>query len=63
MEAIIASRYAALMLPQPLNSLPVDGYLKKLPKFTGEGDIAAEEHFEPFTVLHMIMLSCIQMYG
>jgi hypothetical protein len=40
MEAIIVARYAPLLLPQPLNALPTDGYLKQLPKFTGKGDIA-----------------------
>jgi hypothetical protein len=48
MEAIIASRYAPLVLPQPLNALLADGYLKQLPKFTGEGDITIEEHLEAF---------------
>jgi hypothetical protein len=48
MEAIIATRYAPLVLPQPLNALPVDGYLKQLPKFTGKGDITTEEHLEAF---------------
>jgi hypothetical protein len=47
-EVIIAARYAPLVLPQPLNDLPADGYLKQLPKFTGEGDITAEEHLEAF---------------
>jgi hypothetical protein len=42
MEAIVASRYAPLVLPQSLNALPADGYLKQLPKFTGKGDITAE---------------------
>jgi hypothetical protein len=28
MEAIIAARYSPLVLPQPLNALPADGYLK-----------------------------------
>jgi hypothetical protein len=28
MEAIIAARYAPLVLPQPFNALPADGYLK-----------------------------------
>jgi hypothetical protein len=58
MEAIIAARYAPLVLPQPLNTLPVDGYLKQLPKFTGEGDIATEKHleaFDSFTDDHVIM--------
>jgi hypothetical protein len=48
MEAIIAARYAPLVLPQPLNALPTDGYLKQLPKFTGEGDVTADEHLESF---------------
>jgi hypothetical protein len=48
MEVIIAARYAPLVLPQPLNALPPEGYLKQLPKFTGEGDIAAEEHLAAF---------------
>jgi hypothetical protein len=47
-EAIIAARYAPLVLPQPLNALLADGYLKQLPKFIGEGDITAEEHLEAF---------------
>jgi hypothetical protein len=48
MEAIIAARYAPLVLPHPLNSLLVDGYLKQLPKFTGEGNITVEEHLKAF---------------
>jgi hypothetical protein len=64
MEAIIASRYAPLLLPQPLNALLADGYLKQLPKFTGEGEIAAEEHLEAFysfTNDHVIMHADIWM--
>jgi hypothetical protein len=48
MEAIIATRYAPLVLPQPLNALPEDGYLKQLPKFTGERDVMIDEHLEAF---------------
>jgi hypothetical protein len=48
MDAIVATRYAPLVLPQPLNALPAGGYLKKLPKFTGEGDITAEDHLAAF---------------
>jgi hypothetical protein len=58
MEVIIATRYTPLLLPQPLNALPVDGYLKQLAKFMGEGDITAEEHLESFysfTDDHVIM--------
>jgi hypothetical protein len=36
MEAIIVARYAPLLLPQPLNALPADGSLKKLPRFIGD---------------------------
>jgi hypothetical protein len=64
MEAIIAARYAPLLLPQPLNTLPADGYLKKLPKFTGEGDITAEEHLEAFYIFtddHVIMHADVWM--
>jgi hypothetical protein len=48
MDAIVVTRYAPLVLPQPLNALPVSGYLKQLPQFTGEGDITAEEHLVAF---------------
>jgi hypothetical protein len=64
MEAIIAARYAPLLLPQPLNSLPADGYLKQFPEFIGEGDIAAKEHLEAFysfTYDHVIMHADIWM--
>jgi hypothetical protein len=64
MEAIIATRYAPLLLPQPLNALLADGYLKQLPKFIGEGDITAEEHLEAFysfTDDHVIMHADVWM--
>jgi hypothetical protein len=48
MDAIVASKYDPLILPQPLNSLPDGGYLKQLPKFTGEGDIIAEDNLAYF---------------
>jgi hypothetical protein len=44
MDAIVASRYAPLLLPQPMNSLPVGYYLKYIPKFIGEEDITVEDH-------------------
>jgi len=64
MEAIIAARYAPLVLPQPLNALPVDGYLKQLPKFMGEGDVTTDEHLEAFysfTDDHVIMHADVWM--
>jgi ribonuclease HI len=48
MDAIVAARYAPLVLPQPMNSLPAGDYLKYMPKFTGEEDITAEEHLSTF---------------
>jgi hypothetical protein len=64
MEAIIATRYAPLVLPQPLNALLADGYLKQLPRFTGEGEITVEEHLEAFysfTYHHVIMHANVWM--
>jgi hypothetical protein len=64
MEAIIDARYDPLLLPQPLNALLADGYLKQLPKFTSEGDIAAKEHLEAFysfTDDHVIMHANVWM--
>jgi hypothetical protein len=48
MDAIVAARYAPLVLAQPLNSLPAGGYLKQFPKFTVERDVTAEEHLVAF---------------
>jgi hypothetical protein len=48
MDAIVATRYAPLILPHPMNPLPAGDYLKYMPKFSGEGDITAEEHLATF---------------
>jgi ribonuclease HI len=48
MDAIVAARYAPLVLPHPMNPLPAGDYLKYMPKFTREGDITAEEHLAAF---------------
>jgi hypothetical protein len=48
MDVIVAARYAPLVLPQPVNALPVVDYLKYMPKFIGEEDITAEEHLAAF---------------
>jgi hypothetical protein len=48
MDAIVAARYAPLILPQPLNPLPAGDYLKYMSKFCGEGDVTAEEHLAAF---------------
>jgi hypothetical protein len=39
MDSIVATRYAPLVLPQPMNTLPIGDYLKSMPKFIGEEEI------------------------
>jgi hypothetical protein len=48
MDAIVAARYDSLLLPHPMNSLPLGDYLKYMPKFTGEEDVTIEEHLAAF---------------
>jgi hypothetical protein len=48
MDAIVAARYAPLVLPHPMNPLPAGDYLKYMPKFNREGGITAEEHLAAF---------------
>ena len=48
MDRMVAARYAPLVLPQPLNALPVGDYQKYLPRFNGKGEITTEEHWEAF---------------
>jgi hypothetical protein len=48
MDTIVATRYAPLILPQPMNPFPAGDYLQYMPKFTREGDITAEEHLAAF---------------
>jgi hypothetical protein len=48
MDAIVVARYDPLVLPHPMNALPVGDYLKYMPKFTGEEDITTEEHLSTF---------------
>jgi hypothetical protein len=48
MDAIVATRYDPLILPQPMNALSVGDYLNYMPKFTGQEDITAEEHLSSF---------------
>jgi hypothetical protein len=45
--AKVATRYALLLLPSALHDLP-ENYMKSLPKFTGEGDLTAQEHINFF---------------
>ena len=45
---MVAARYAPLVLSHPLNALPGGDYQKYLPRFNGQGETAAEEHWEDF---------------
>ena len=46
MERIIAARYGPLVLPIPLNAMPIGEYQKYMPKFTSTEGVIAEEHLE-----------------
>ena len=48
MAAMVAARYAPLVLPQPLNALPAGDYQNYLPRFYGQGDATVEEHWNTF---------------
>ena len=48
MERIIAARYGPLVLPTPLNAMPIGEYQKYMLKFTGTEGVTAEEHLESF---------------
>lgn len=46
MERIIATRYAPLVLPTPLNAMPTREHQKYRPRFTGTKGVTIEEHLE-----------------
>jgi hypothetical protein len=48
MQQILAARYAPLILPNPISAMPMGDYEKYMPKFTGKGNVFAEEHIEAF---------------
>ena len=50
MDRMVAARYAPLVLPQPLNALPGGDYKKYLPRFNGQGETTAEEHWDAFLI-------------
>jgi hypothetical protein len=45
--AKVEKRYAPLVFPIPLHDLP-ENYIKKFPKFTGEGDLTTVKHINFF---------------
>jgi hypothetical protein len=48
MERIVATRYAPLVLPNPINAMPTGDYQKYMPKFSGVEEVTTEEHLELF---------------
>jgi hypothetical protein len=48
MVEILDAKYAPLVLPQPMNSLPAMDYLEYMPQFTGEGDMTTKDHIASF---------------
>ena len=48
MDRIVVAKYAPLVLPHPLNALPGGDYQKYLPRFNGQDETIAEEHWESF---------------
>ena len=47
-ERIVAARYVPLVLPVPLNPMPLGEYQKYMPKFTETEGVTTEEHLEAF---------------
>ena len=48
MDRMVATRYAPLILPQPLNALPGGYYQKYFPRLNGQGENTTEEHWDAF---------------
>jgi hypothetical protein len=48
MDAIVATRYVPLILPQVMYSFLPNDYMKYLPRFNGEGGVTAEENLSSF---------------
>jgi hypothetical protein len=48
MDAIVATRYAHLILPQVMYAFPPNDYMKYFPRFNGEGGVIVEEHLSSF---------------
>ena len=48
MDRIVAARYAPLVMPQPFHALPGGDYQKYLPRFNGQVDTTADEHWNAF---------------
>jgi hypothetical protein len=63
MDVMRAYRYAPLVFPNNLHPLPVNDYMKYLPRFDNEGETTAEENLTFFlflclTIFKWIMMMC-----
>ena len=45
---MVEARYAPLVFPQPLNALLGGDYQKYLPRFNGQGETTAKDHWDAF---------------
>jgi hypothetical protein len=50
MVEILVVRYAPMVLPRPMNSLPTIEYLNYMFQFTREGYVTAKEHLSAFYI-------------
>jgi hypothetical protein len=50
MDVIIVARYAPLVFHVGLHALPTTDYMKYLPRYNGEGEVATEEHLVAFYI-------------
>jgi hypothetical protein len=48
MDQIVVARYAPLILPQVMYAFPPNDYMRYLPRFNGDGSVAAKEHLSLF---------------
>jgi hypothetical protein len=63
MDAIVAARYAPLVLPQPLNALPPRDYLKYMPKFTGEENVIVRNIVLLSIAMQITKILKMKMFG
>ena len=48
MDAIVAARYAPLILPQVMYAFPPNDYMKYFPRFNGEGGDTIDDNLSSF---------------
>ena len=63
MDAIVATIYAPLVLPQLVNSLPPRDYLKYMPKFTGEENVIVRNIVLLSIAMQITKILKMKMFG